>query len=198
MRRPSKPNFIEERAIKEEAALLLRGFQHGEYCTEQDIIKHGPKIQRTLVKYFAAHNGMSGICNNHYIDGSNCYRYDSNNEDNHDTISYDDNEKPSEESGWINPTCPKDCWKCPGYLVNHVTEDKTSCLCQCHHNNHKKKSRTRHRPSTTDITYSSFAECSGGNNTDMITCYTAAITRRRRCPCWKGRIGHNDNFTNYN
>ena len=162
MRRPSKPNFVEERAMKEEAALLLRSFQHGEYCTEQDIIKHSPKIQRILVRYFAARNSMSGICNNYYIGGSDCYKYGSNNEDNHDTILYNYDEEPSEESGWINLTCPKDCWECRDYLVNHFTEDKTSCLCQGQHNNHKKKSGTRHRPSTTDITYSSFAKRSRG------------------------------------
>lgn len=163
MNRLSKPNFEEERAIKEEAARLRRSFQHREYRTEQDIIKHSPKIQRILVRYFAAHNSMSGIISsNYYIDGGNCYKYDSNNEDNPDTILYDDEEEPSEESGWINSTCPKNCWKCPGYLVNPFTEDKTNCLCQCQHNNHKKKSGTSHRPSTTDITYSSFAECGIG------------------------------------
>jgi hypothetical protein len=163
MKQPSKPNFEEERAIKEEAARLLRSFQHGEYCTEQDIIKHIPKIQRILVRYFTAHNSMSGIIsNNYYVGCSNCYKYESNSEDNHDTILYDDDEEPSEESGWINPTCHKDCWECPDYLVSHFTDDKTNCLCQCHNNNDKKKNEVRHRPSTTSVTHSSLAECSGG------------------------------------
>jgi hypothetical protein len=195
MKRPSKPN-LEERAIKEETARPIRSFQHGEHSTEQDIIKPSPKVQRILEKYFTCRNNMSGI-NNYCIRGSNFYKYDSNNEDNHDTILYSDDEEPSKRSVEAYPIFIKDCWKCPGYLVNHFTEAKTSCLCQCHHNNHK-KSRTRHRPSITGITYSSFAECTGGNTTEMITCYTAAITRRRSCPGWKGRIGHNDNFTNYN
>jgi hypothetical protein len=196
MRRPPKPNFEEERAIKEEAARLLRSFQHGEYCTKQNIIKHSPEIQRILARSFVAHNNMT--CNNSYCSCvCDFYKYGKNDEDNPGTLLFDDDVQVPGDYVWGYPIWSRDCRKRLGYLMNHFTEDKTSCLCQCHHNNHK-KSRTRHRPSTTGITYSSFAECSGGNTTDMITCYTVAITRRRSCPGWKGRIGHNDNFTNYN
>lgn len=163
MKRPSKPNFEEECVIKKEATCLLKSFQHGEYCTEQNIIKHSPKNQRILVRYFTTHKSTSDIISNNYnIGGINCYKYGINNEDNQDTILCDYDEESSEDSGWINLTCPKDCWGYPDYLVNHLTENKTSCLCQCHHNNHKKKGGTRHRPSFTDITYSSFAECGRG------------------------------------
>jgi len=150
MKRPSNPNFGEERAIKEEAARLLRGLQRGEYCTEQDIIKHSHKIQRILARYFAARNNNSSI-NNYPIGGSGSYQYDNNNEDNYNPSLDDDDEESSDESVWACPICPEDCWKCPGYLVNHFTEDKISCFCQCHGTKH----------SSSDGTRCSLAECSG-------------------------------------
>ena len=161
MKRPSKPNLEEEHAIKEEAARLLRGLQRGEYCTEQDIIKHSHKIQRILAKYFAARNDNSTI-NNYSIRDSDFCQYDSNKEDNYDPIlddDDDDDEESSEESVWACSICPEDCWKCPGYLVNHFTEDKINCLCQCHHNE-EEKSRTIDRLSAT--TPCSLEECRGG------------------------------------
>jgi hypothetical protein len=129
MRQPSKPNFEEERAIKEEAARLLRDLQRGEYCTEQDIIKRSLNIQRILARYFAARNNNSSINNDYFSENSDFYQHDDN-EDDRDAILDNDNE----ESVWAYSICPEDCWKCPGYMVNHFTENKINCLCQCHHN----------------------------------------------------------------
>ena len=172
MKRPSKPNFEEERAVKEEAARLLRGLQRGEYCTEHDIIKHSHEIQRILVRYFAARNNNSSI-NNYSIRDSVSCQYDSNNEDDYDPILDDEDEEFSKESVWACPICPEDCWKCPGYLVNHFIEDKINCLCQCHHN-YEEKSRTKHRPSAAVISSPpadatiNFNDNGNDHNTDVI------------------------------
>jgi hypothetical protein len=160
LKRPSKSNLEEEHAIKEEAERFLRGLQHGEYFTDQDIIKHSLKIQRILARYFAACdiNNDSSI-NNYSIGDSDFYQCDNNNDDDYDPILDYDDEEPSEGSVWACTICPEDCWKCPGYLVNHFTEEKINCFCQCHLNN-EKMSCTKHSSST--ATPYSLEQCSGG------------------------------------
>jgi hypothetical protein len=128
--------FEAEREMKEETARLLRGLQPGEFLTEEDIFKHNPKIQRIILANNYMTSNIDGDQEDELAINAD-YEYE------HDE-KLDDNESDGHSEGngilvWANPICPQICSKCPGYLVNHFTEETVSCLYRCH-------DRTKDRP----------------------------------------------------
>jgi hypothetical protein len=108
--------FEAEREMKEETIRLLRGLQPGDFLTEEDIFKHSPKIQRIILANNYTTSNVDGDHEDELAINAG-YEYE------HDEILDDK---------WANPICPQICSKCPGYLVNHFTEETVSCLCRCH------------------------------------------------------------------
>lgn len=113
MWRTTGPSKLEEQIIKKEIARLLRELQPGEWCTEEDIIAHSLTIRRILAYHY----------------GPAC------DDDGHDYkragLASDDIEYVEREIQFY-PICPENCDNCPGYLVNHFTEEKVDCQCKCH------------------------------------------------------------------
>jgi hypothetical protein len=113
-RTTEEPSKQEEQIIKSEIARLLRELQPGEWCTEEDIIAHSLTIRRILAYHY-------GPC---------C-----DDDDGHDNkgagLASSQTEYVEREIQFY-PVCPEKCNNCPGYLVNHFTEEKIDCQCKCH------------------------------------------------------------------
>lgn len=94
--------------MKNEIARLLRELQPGEWCTGEDIIAHSLTIRRILA-----------------------YHYDPTCDDEGDDLTSSDIEYVEREIQ-LYSICPENCNNCPGYLVNHFTDEKVDCQCKCH------------------------------------------------------------------
>jgi hypothetical protein len=108
MWRATGPSKEEEQIIKNEIARLLAELQPGEWCTEEDIMTHSLAIRRILA-----------------------YHFDPACDDEGDDLAPNDTECVEREVQFY-PVCPEKCNNCPGYLVNHFTDEKVDCQYKCH------------------------------------------------------------------
>ena len=110
MWRTTGPSEEEEQIIKNEIARLLAELQPGEWCTEEDVMAHSLAIRRILAYHYDPAYG---------------------DDDEGDDLAPNDTGYVEGEIQFY-PVCPEKCNNCPGYLVNHFTDEKVDCQCECH------------------------------------------------------------------